>query len=180
MPPLAIASTPLPPAARTIPYAAQLSAANGIGAVSWTLASGSLPPGLTMDSSGAIAGTATTNGSYSFNVTATDSGTPPQSATKQEMIRVVDPVKIVSAATWPDACVNQPYTFAIQTTGGLPPLLWGFVSDGLWVGINLDQSDGVFSGYSSVTGIFKGVVGVSDATTHGDSQHVTLTVKACP
>jgi hypothetical protein len=92
----------------------------------------------------------------------------------------VDPLKITSPAVWPDACVNQPYTFAIQTSGGVPPFGWGFVSNGLWVGIGLDQSSGIFSGSAGVTGTFFGTVGVFDATQISVSQNVTLTVKTCP
>jgi hypothetical protein len=79
----------------------------------------------------------------------------------------------------PNACVNQPYTFTMQTSGGVPPLGWGFYSPN-WIGISLNQSAGVFSGVSTVTGTFTGRLGVNDATTHGDSQQVSLTVKQCP
>jgi large repetitive protein len=176
--PLSISPTPLLAAARGLSYSQQLTSANGIGAVSWSIQSGSLPPGLTMDPSGAITGKPTTNGTYSFSVKATDSGTPSQTAIAQEQIRVVDPVKITSSATWPDACVNQSYSFAITTSGGLQPYQWSFYSSN-WVGFALDQTTGVFSGVSSVTGTFKGSVGVFDATEHQDSQNIQVTVKNC-
>ena len=146
---------------------------------SWTLAGGGLPPGFALDSAGVIAGVATTDGTYSFGVRATDSASPAQTTTAQEAIQVVEPISITSAATWPDACVNQPYSFAVHTTGGTPPLFWGFFSNN-WVGISMDQSTGIFSGFSTVTGAFQGSVNVFDATTHGVSQNVTLTVKQCP
>jgi hypothetical protein len=56
---------------------------------------------------------------------------------------------------------------------------WGVVS-GHWMGINFDQSTGVFSGISGVTGTFSGTIGVGDATQNGVSQNVTVTVKTCP
>jgi hypothetical protein len=177
--PLSIQSTPLAPAARGLSYSQQLTAMNPIGNVTWSISNGSLPTGLTMNSSGSISGAATTNGTYSFSMLATDSGTPPQTATAQEAIQVVDPLRITSPATWPDACLNQPYTFAVQTSGGLPPFSWGFVSNGLWVGINLDQSTGIFSGIAGSTGTFFGVVGVSDGTQHPVGQQVTLNVVDC-
>jgi large repetitive protein len=178
--PLSITATPLIPAARGLSYSQQLSSVAGMGNVSWTLAAGSgLPPGLGLDSSGAIVGVATTDGSYSFGVRATDSSSPAQTTTAQETIQVVEPISITSAAIWPDACVNQPYSFAVQTTGGASPLFRGFSSSN-WVGISLDQSTGIFSGFSTVTGTFQGIVSVFDATTHGISQHVTLIVKQCP
>jgi hypothetical protein len=58
-----------------------------------------------------LTGSATANGTYSFMLQAIDSGTPPQTATVQESIQVVDPVKITSSPNLPDACLNRPYTF---------------------------------------------------------------------
>lgn len=179
VPPLTIQTSSLLPAARGLSYSQQLSAANATGVVSWSVVGGSLPPGLTLSTAGAITGSATSNGIYSFTVQASDSHNPPQVVQAQETIRVVDPVVITSSPTFPDACVNQPYSFKMQTSGGAPPLVWTFVSQS-WVSINLDQSTGVFSGTANVTGTFTGLVGVNDATTHGDSQHVTLTVRQCP
>jgi large repetitive protein len=178
--PLSIQQSQVPPAARSIPYSQTLTALNPIGAVTWSVQSGNLPPGLMLSSAGAITGTATADGSYSFTVLATDSGNPPQTATAKYSIQVVEPLKITSAAVWPDACVNQPYTFAIQTSGGAPPFQWSFVSNGLWVGIGLDQSTGVFSGSAGITGTFHGTVGVFDTTQNVASQKVTLTVNQCP
>jgi large repetitive protein len=177
--PLSIAATPLLPGARGLSYAQQLSSADGIGSVSWSKAGGTLPPGLALSTAGAITGVATTDGTYTFTVQASDSGNPHQTATAQKVIQVADPVKITSSATMPDACVNRPYTFAPQKSGGVPPFSWGFTSN-MWVGISLDNSTGVFSGSSSVTGTFVGYLAVVDATTNFDSQNVMLTVKQCP
>jgi len=176
--PLKIQPNPLPGAARTLNYWQQLSAANGLAPLSWTLASGNLPPGISIDSTGVLTGIPTTNGGYTFTVRVTDGSTPTQTATAQKSITVVDPVKITSPATWPDACLNQPYTFAVQTTGGLPPLRWNF-DMGLG-GIYLDPSSGVFSGTPTVAGTFSGTVSLSDETGYFVTQTITLTIKQCP
>ena len=176
--PLTIQTASLAPATRTLAYSRNLTSQNGLGTVTWSLAEGNLPPGLLLASDGSISGTATTNGMYAFTVQAKDGSAPPQTITAQESIQVVDTVKVTSPATWPDACVNMPYTFAVTTSGGIAPFAWGFV--GYWVAINLDQSTGVFSGTANVTGTFNGTVGVNDATGNGVSQNVTLTVKQCP
>ena len=177
--PMSIQTTSVLPAARSLSYSQPLTAINSIGAVSWSIPSGSLPPGLMLNSSGMITGTATTDGTYSFSVKATDSGNPPQTATAPVVIKVVEPVQITSPATWPDACVNKPYTFAIQTLGGIAPFGWSFISNN-WLGLFMDQSTGVFTGTPLVTGAFHGTVGVNDATTHGVSQQIAVTVKQCP
>jgi hypothetical protein len=177
--PLKITSTSLTPAARGLSYSQQLTSANGSGAIGWTLSSGSLPPGITLSSSGVLTGPATTDGTYSFTVQAADSSTPPQVVTAAEQIQVVDPVKIVSTPTLPAACINQPYSFAMQSSGGIQPFFWGFISN-YWIGINLDSSTGVFSGTSPITGTFTGKVILSDATGHYFTQDISLTVNQCP
>jgi len=177
--PLSISSTSLAPGNRTIPYTQYLVAQNFSGTVTWTLTSGNLPLGLTLAANGTISGTPTTNGTFPFTVQASDGSNPPQTATAQESIQIVDPVKITSAATWPDACVNLPYTFTLHTSGGLAPYYWSFTS-GNWMAIDLNQSTGVFSGTPDVTGTFMGSLGVTDATGKSASQNVTVTVKQCP
>lgn len=94
--PLKITSTSLIPAARGLSYSQQLTSANGTGAISWSLSSGSLPPGITLSSSGLLTGPATTDGTYSFTVQAKDSSTPPQVVTSAEQIQVGEPVAMVS------------------------------------------------------------------------------------
>lgn len=176
--PMIITSPPLVPAARTHNYSQQMTAANGIGSVTWSKTVGNLPPGITLGTNGSLTGIATANGSYSFTLQATDSATPPQTATVQESIQVVDPVKITSSPNLPDACLNQPYTFTPTKTGGLAPFRWTI--NGFWIGIFPDLSTGVFSGSSPVTGTYSVLFGVTDATNTGDGQTITLTINQCP
>jgi hypothetical protein len=178
-PPMSITPSSLLPGTRGLNYSQQLIAQNAVGNISWTLTSGTVPAGLNLSSSGLISGIPTTDGTSSFTVQASDGSSPPQVVSAPETIRIVEPVKITSPAVWPDACLNQPYTFAVQTTGGAPPFAWSFRSNG-WVGIFLNDSTGVFSGSAGLTGTYMGTVGVTDATGNGDFQNVTLTVKQCP
>jgi hypothetical protein len=82
---LAVTSFPtLPYASQTASYLANLAAVEGKGTLSWSLASGSLPNGLTLSSAGSITGTVPSSvavGNYSFTVKVTDQSTPPQTAT---------------------------------------------------------------------------------------------------
>jgi len=175
-PPLSIQAT-LFPGTRGVNYSVQLTASNATGNVAWSLAGGNLPAGLTLNTSGLISGQPTADGLSSFMVQATDSSTPPQVASAQESIQIVEPVKITSPAAWPDACVNQPYTFTLQYSGGLAPYSLGFSS------LNwplLYNSTPTFSGTPNQTGAFQGTVTVTDAARYTASQNVTLTVKSCP
>ena len=54
-------------------YSVALAATGGTGPYTYSISSGSLPPGLTLSSTGAIGGTSTTVGTYTFTSKVTDS-----------------------------------------------------------------------------------------------------------
>ena len=87
--PLTITTTLLPGGVRNTLYSATLSATGGTTPYRWSISSGSLPSGLSLNSTtGAISGTPTATGTFSFTVKVTDSGSPAQSATKTLSITV--------------------------------------------------------------------------------------------
>lgn len=69
-------------ATQGVPYASQLTAAAGTGALKWSLATGStLPTGLSLTTKGVITGTLNSSvavGNYSFTINVQDSSKPPQ------------------------------------------------------------------------------------------------------
>lgn len=72
-PPLAIGGGDPPAPVSGGSYSHTFTVTGATGAVAWTLASGALPPGLTLSSDGVLSGTPTTPGTYDFTVRATDS-----------------------------------------------------------------------------------------------------------
>jgi hypothetical protein len=88
------------------PYSATLSASGGAGAEQWSLATGQLPPGLNLSTTGVISGTPTTAGNYVFTVKVTDSSTPVQTASAGLAISVLTPLNLtVSNAGFATAVV---------------------------------------------------------------------------
>jgi hypothetical protein len=81
--PVCITTTTVPSGTQHVPYSATLAAVGGTAPYTWSLASGSLPPGLALSPSGMISGTPTVSGSFSFTVEVTDSvsGTTTQAFT---------------------------------------------------------------------------------------------------
>ncbi len=59
----------------SVAYSLSFSASGGASPYTYAMASGSLPPGLSLASTGALSGTPSTAGAYSFSVKATDSST---------------------------------------------------------------------------------------------------------
>ncbi len=111
-------------------YSFFLASTGGSSSKTWALASGTLPPGLTLSSTGKISGTATVNGDYNFTVRVTD-GVTDATGTKALTIHV-GPVAIFTATT-PDGSVGEGYLLQFEgkpsnfgfvgwsTSGPLPP-----------------------------------------------------------
>src|SRR5262249_10843973 len=69
--PLTITTTALPGARVGVAYSATLTATGGTPPYTWSIASGTLPAGLTLTSAGVISGTPTAIGTSSFTVKVT-------------------------------------------------------------------------------------------------------------
>ena len=85
---LSVATTVLPAGRTGTPYSRQLEASGGLTPLSWSMTSGLLPPGLTLSTSGLIAGTPTTAGTYPFVVEVRDSSAPQEVATRALTITI--------------------------------------------------------------------------------------------
>jgi arylsulfatase A-like enzyme len=93
-----ITTSSLPNGNTSTAYTQQLVAGGGSGTgYTWSVTAGSLPPGVTLNSSGTFSGTPTAAGSYSFTVTVTDSAG--RIASAQYSITTVVPPNLVIILT---------------------------------------------------------------------------------
>ena len=74
-PTIAVGPASLPNGTQGTAYSQALSASGGTAPYTYAITAGALPSGLSLSSSGTIAGTPTTNGTFNFTVTATDAST---------------------------------------------------------------------------------------------------------
>lgn len=126
-PALTIVARNLPDVVVGTAYSQNLTAVNGIGTLTWTVAFGSVPPGLTLNSvSGLVSGTPTTIGNYVFTILVTDSTSPTaQTATQQFSIAVTCPqLTITNAGTLPVGTVGTAYSYQFNSQGGLGAVTW--------------------------------------------------------
>jgi hypothetical protein len=70
---LCINTTTLPDGTVGVPYSAALTASGGTAPYTWSLVSGSLPPGLALSATGLVSGTPTKEGIFDLTVKVTDS-----------------------------------------------------------------------------------------------------------
>jgi YVTN family beta-propeller protein len=111
-----ITTTSLPSGTVGTGYSQALAATGGAPPYTWTLAFGSLPPGLSLSGSGSISGTPTTAGSYSFTVQATDSSTPQLTATQGLTVTVGQASQSIGLSAPATGIAGQ--SAALTATGG--------------------------------------------------------------
>jgi Putative Ig domain len=89
--PLVITTTSLPAARRNRNYSRTLTASGGVTPYSWSIVSGTLPPGLSLDAStGIISGRPTTRGTWAFTVQVRDSRQPTAAAATKALSLTVN------------------------------------------------------------------------------------------
>ena len=115
-PALAFTTTTLATATYKTAYSATIAATGGAGTLSYSLASGTLPAGLTLSASGTLSGSATVTGTFPFSVKAADAYGDSQ--TQSFSLKVVYPTLTVTTATLPTAYVGVSYTQTLAATGG--------------------------------------------------------------
>ncbi|WP_238691541.1 putative Ig domain-containing protein [Xanthomonas campestris] len=101
----------LPPAMRGTPYSQVLTATGGVAPYTYSVASGTLPAGLTLASNGVLSGTPTAEGSTSFTIAVADAGNATATQAYTFTVSTAAPVAVAdTAATMSDAAVTVPVT----------------------------------------------------------------------
>ncbi|MBI3765430.1 MAG: putative Ig domain-containing protein [Ignavibacteriales bacterium] len=155
-------------------YSETISGAGGSAPYTFALTNGTLPNGLSLDASGALSGTPTVSGVFSFTVTGTDAHGC--SGNRNYTLTINCPS--VTLSSLPNGTVGSAYSQTISATNGTPPFTFSVTSGTVPTGLSLSSS-GVLSGTPTVAGSFTFTVTGTDAHDCTGSQSYTLTM-SCP
>lgn len=173
--PLAITTSALPGGAVGVPYGHTLAAQGGVQPYSWSIASGSLPPGLALSpSTGAITGTPVSPGTYSFTVRLTDGTTV---TAKPYTIQVAASLAITTESQLPQGVIGSSYSQSLAAAGGTPPYTWSVTAGSLPPGLELSPS-GAIAGTPARAGTFTFTSRVADSADSTISKGFTITITA--
>ncbi len=148
-PPLWITTTDLPNASLGISYSQFLDVDGGQGAVVWSLASGTLPPGITLSASGVVSGNASGLGTFPFVVHAQRGSL---AAERSLSVQVVPPPLAIITDSLPPAKVGDAYSVQLERSGGIATASWSVTQGTLPSGMTLSPG-GLLSGTPSVAGM---------------------------
>ena len=183
---LTISTTSLPSGTANAGYSATLSVSGGTAPYTWSISTGQLPAGLTLaPATGAISGTPTTSGNYSFGVTATDSTSTPQSATATITLSIAaatsTPVPLaITSSSLATGTVGSGYSSALQASGGSAPYTWSITSGSLPAGLSLGASTGLISGTPTASGTSNFTAAVADSSNPAQNKSASISLTIAP
>jgi hypothetical protein len=156
-------------------YSYTFASNGGSGAVTYTVDSGALPPGLTLGSNGSLSGTPTAPGTYVITIRATDGNNV--SSLFSQVIVIGDSALGFSSNQVPDVTVNTAYTTKLAVSGGTGPYTFTLASGALPSGLTL-AADGTVSGTATTPGSYPVSLRVTDSTGGTAVVAITFIVKA--
>ncbi len=140
-------------------YSQQFTASGGTAPYTYSVFSGALPSGLTLNpATGLVSGTPTLAGIHNFSIRATDSTTgtgAPFSITQAYQITIYGNVSVDTASPLPNAQIGVPYSQQLTASGGDGgPYTWALANGvSLPAGLSL-SSTGLISGTPTEAGPF--------------------------
>ena len=176
---VSIMTASLPGALATTSYSQALAATGGTPSYTWSLASGSLPTGLSLSAAGTISGTPTAAGTFNFSVKATDSTAPTAQTATQPLSIIVGAAVTVTTTSFPNGLATSPYSQTLAASGGAPTYSWSIAGGSLPNGLSLVGA--TITGTPTAAGTYNFTVQVTDSTTpthQTATQALTITVGA--
>jgi hypothetical protein len=159
-----------------IRLAKTFTATGGSGTYTWSLGSGALPAGVTLNTAtGTVAGTPKAAGVFAFGVNATDSE---GRVTRSAAALTVAPRVTIRTVRLKPAKVASAYRMNLATVGGVQPVKWSVVSGKLPAGLKLSKTTGTIAGTPRQSGSVRLTLGARDALGAKSQKKLVLVVKS--
>ena len=181
--PLSVLTEALPDGQVNTAYSSTLTAAGGTVPYTWSLTSGVLPAGLTLNAAtGQISGTPTsTVSAATLAFAVTDSSSPAQSSSVNLSLTVLSHGITITTNFLPDGQLGGSYSATLSADGGTAPYTWALTSGTLPAGLHLDSATGVISGVPTVLSSATPLTfSVTDSSTPTGSATASLTLTIAP
>jgi large repetitive protein len=178
-PTLTITTTSLPSGSVETAYSATVQSTGGTAPITWSIASGSLPAGLSLNAStGAITGTPTAAATSNITFQAADSGSPQQTAKAALSITIsaATTTLTITTTSLPNGSVSTSYSATLQSTGGTAPITWSITSGNLPTGLSLSGSTGAITGTPTATGTSNITFQATDSSSSKQTAKATLSL----
>jgi hypothetical protein len=150
------------------PYSQTLASSGGTGPYAYSLASGTLPAGVTLSGSGTLTGTPTTAGSYTFTVRSTASGASPGTRTYTVVVRLGLPTTLGNGTT------GVAYTQALSAAGATGAVAYSMGAGALPDGLSISGAQIV--GTPTKQGAFTFTIHAVDSANGSGDQQYTLQI----
>ena len=161
-------------------YSQTLAVTGGTTPLTWSLSTGTLPSGLSLNAStGVISGTVASNAtSETFTVEATDTNGVSDT---QQLTLTVNAVPSITTTSLPGGTKSAAYSQTLAVSGGTAPIAWSISSNKLPTGLTLNASTGVISGtVASNAASETFTVKATDTYGVATTKSLTITVNAAP
>ena len=163
------------------PYSATITAAGGAAPYTYSVSSGSLPAGLSLNAStGVLSGTATVAGSFTFSLRGSDSSTgasAPFITSNSYTVTIAAPTITVTPVSLPAGTAATAYSQQLTGNGGVAPYVFTVKSGSLPAGLTLSSS-GLLSGTPTAAGSFMLTVQAQDVHLFTGTRSYTLVVSS--
>ncbi|MCS4279015.1 putative Ig domain-containing protein [Stenotrophomonas rhizophila] len=160
------------------PYAEALSGSGGTAPYTFSVVSGTLPAGITLSGGGALAGTPTSAGTFTFTVRVADSSSGgPYTADRSYTLVIGSPTITVDPPVLPNGTVAATYGQGVTAAGGTAPYTFSISSGTLPAGLTL-ASNGQITGTPSAAGAATFTIVATDANAQTGSRSYSITMAA--